>query len=66
MPADGDTSTWRLASDDYDESLPGGMSAHADYFEAWEAGIAKAWANNCVKTQKDCHSHLIGDGRELY
>ena len=65
VPADGDTSTWRLSSDTYDETWPGGMSAHADYFEAWEASVADAWANNCVKTGKDCHSHLLGDGRQI-
>lgn len=65
VPADGDTSGWRLSSDGYDEALEGGLSAHADYFEAWEPEVANAWANHCVKTRRDCHSHLLGDGHEI-
>jgi hypothetical protein len=25
----------------------------------------KAWTKNCDNAQKDCHSHLLGDGRMM-
>jgi hypothetical protein len=57
---------WRLASDKYDESIPGGRSAHADYDMAWQKDIIDAAVRNCVQASKDCHADLLGDGRTLY
>jgi hypothetical protein len=57
---------WRLASDMYDASQPGGYSAHGDYFEGWDPKVAEAFVNNCDRAQMDCHSHLLGDGRMIY
>jgi hypothetical protein len=57
---------WRLASDKYDESLPGGRSAHADYQMGWQKDIIDAAVRNCVQARKDCHANLLGDGRTLY
>jgi hypothetical protein len=57
---------WRLASDAYDPSLPGGYSSHGDWFNGWDSNISDAWAKNCIQAKKDCHSHLLGDGRRLF
>jgi Domain of unknown function (DUF1996) len=66
VDASTDSSRWRLASDMYDPSLPGGYSAHADYFEGWEREVAEAFVRNCDSASMDCHSHLLGDGRMIY
>ena len=57
---------WRLASDSYDKSLPGGYSSHGDWFGGWIGEVSDAWAKNCVQAKRDCHSHLLGDGRMIY
>ncbi len=61
-----DTSKWRLASDAYDASMPGGYSMHSDWMDGWNPEIKRAWSDNCVKAGVDCHAHLLGDGRMLY
>ena len=57
---------WRLSSDTYDMSLPGGYSSHADWVNGWEKAISDAWAAGCVEARRDCHAHLLGDGRMMY
>jgi hypothetical protein len=57
---------WRLSSDNYDATKPGGYSSHGDWFNGWRHDISEAWFQNCVAQNKDCHSHLLGDGRILY
>jgi hypothetical protein len=66
VPAANVTTKWRLASDKYDESIPGGRSAHADYDMAWQKDIIDAAVRNCVQSRKDCHADLLGDGRTLF
>jgi len=66
VPSPGAAKAWRLASDMYDRSLPAGYSSHGDWFNGWNADISDAWARACVNARRDCHSHLIGDGREMY
>jgi hypothetical protein len=61
-----DVTQLRLSSDHYADGLPGGYSAHADWFEAWDPGVRDAFVTNCVNKSADCHSHLLGDGREIY
>jgi hypothetical protein len=58
--------SWRLSSDTYDRSLPGGYSSHGDWFNGWEKEVSDAWAVKCVQARRDCHAHLIGDGRMMY
>jgi hypothetical protein len=65
VPKTGDTAFWRLASDNYDASQPAGFSGHGDYFMAWKPEIVKTWTQRCDREQKDCHSHLLGDGRAM-
>jgi hypothetical protein len=57
---------WRLSSDTYDASLPGGYSAHGDWFNGWKKEISDAWTKHCDQASVDCHSHLLGDGRKAY
>ena len=57
---------WRLSSDNYDRSKPAGYSSHGDWFNGWKGDISDAWAKNCIESLKDCHSHLLGDGRMIY
>jgi hypothetical protein len=57
---------WRLSSDLYDRSQPGGFSSHGDWFNGWKSDISDAWARNCVEAMKDCHAHLLGDGRRIF
>jgi hypothetical protein len=61
----GETKYWRLSSDNYDVSKPAGYSGHGDYFMAWKPEIVKVWTQKCDREQKDCHSHLLGDGRMM-
>jgi len=56
---------WRLVSDMYDQSLPGGMSAHADWFNGWDRATADAWLTNCVRAGKDCGKDNLNDGTGL-
>jgi hypothetical protein len=57
---------WRLSSDNYDRSAPGGYSSHGDWFNGWDSDVSDAWAKNCIASKKDCHSHLLGDGRMIF
>lgn len=57
---------WRLSSDNYSASQPGGYSAHADWMNGWRADIMDAFVANCDRPAVDCASHLIGDGRAIY
>jgi hypothetical protein len=76
LPAGTDTSKWRLSSDMYDDTSPGGRSAHADYMMAWPANDLQPDGNvrsfmetltkNCIQKRRDCHNNLLGDGRTLY
>ncbi|AKJ27182.1 DUF1996 domain-containing protein [Caldimonas brevitalea] len=56
---------WRLSSDMYDPSKPGGYSAHADWWNGWKPDIMDTWIRHCVQPGLDCHSHLLGDGRMM-
>ncbi len=61
-----DVTKLRLSSDHYATTLPGGYSSHADWFEAWEPDIRDAFVEHCINPARDCHAHLLGDGREIY
>jgi hypothetical protein len=66
MPSSGSTAGWHLASDMYDASLPGGFSAHADWFDGWDPAVVKTFVERCINPALDCHSHLLGDGRAIF
>ena len=62
----GQTRTWRLSSDAYNARMPGGYSSHADWFNGWRPEVVDAWVTGCEQAALDCHSHLLGDGREIF
>lgn len=66
VTASDDTSRWRLSSDNYSTSLPGGYSAHGDWFNGWRPDAMEAFINGCNRAALDCHSRLLGDGRAIY
>jgi len=61
-----DLSKWRLASDNYDKSLPGGYSSHADWINGWDEKIMEGIIKNCINIKGDCHAHLLGAGKAFY
>ncbi len=61
-----DTSKWFLSSDvDADsrvQTQPGGSTAHADWFGAWNKQINKEWVDNCSNVlNAECGSGLLAD-----
>ena len=42
-----------------DRLLPGGTTAHADWFGAWHPGAMDMWVENCNNTQADCENGLL-------
>ncbi len=66
VPTTGAALKWRLSSDKYSTSLPGGYSAHGDWFNGWKHDVSEAWFKGCLVAKKDCHAHLLGDGRMIY
>ena len=57
---------WRLSSDNYSSSLPGGYSAHGDWFNGWVPERMEKFVRECDQAARDCHSHLLGNGLEIY
>jgi len=57
---------WKLSSDHYDDSIPAGRSMHADWFDGWKESVMEAWVKGCNRAGRDCHSHLLGDGRRIF
>ncbi len=57
---------WRLASDNYAKSSAGGYSGHADWVNGWDEATFAGIVRNCLNASKDCHAHLLGDGRTYY
>jgi hypothetical protein len=63
---DAGTSKWRLSSDMYPTSSPAGYSSHADFMMGWDEAVHKTFVTKCINAAKDCHAHLIGDGRMYF
>jgi hypothetical protein len=57
---------WRLTSDMYATSLPGGRSAHADWMMGWDAPTMKTLVTQCLNKGLDCGVNFIGNGTEIY
>jgi Domain of unknown function (DUF1996) len=55
---------WRLSSDNY--SGPAGYSAHGDWWNGWDETVMNIIVSNCIHRALDCHSHLLGNGQEIY
>lgn len=56
---------WRLASDAYANTLPAGLSGHADYMIGWDEKVKATWMKNCDNARVDCHADNLGDGSRL-
>lgn len=63
VPAGANTGKWRLASDNYDSSQPGGYSIHGDWMNGWDPAITQLWGAKCMRERRDCGSANLGDGR---
>ena len=57
---------WRLSSDNYASTTPGGYSAHGDYLMGWDTTTMQKFIKNCDNPSVDCHANLLGDGTTLY
>jgi Domain of unknown function (DUF1996) len=66
VPSNARGSQLRFSSDAYPTTSPGGYSMHGDWFMGWKPDIRDAWINNCVRASRDCHAHLLGDGRSMF
>jgi hypothetical protein len=65
VTASSDPGRWRLSSDTYAGSLPGGYSVHGDWFDGWDADVKATWTDGCVRVPVTCGSHMLGDGRVM-
>lgn len=61
-----ETRHWRLSSDNYALSIPGGYSVHADWWNGWNESIMKNVVANCLRLGLDCPMGNLNDGRALY
>jgi hypothetical protein len=57
---------WRLSSDNYASTSPGGYSGHGDYILGWNTQTMQTFITNCDNLSIDCHTNLLGDGTWLY
>jgi hypothetical protein len=65
--ADSPMNKWRLASDNYTfNGRNAGYSGHADWVNGWDEKELEGIVKNCLNARKDCHAHLLGDGRMFY
>jgi hypothetical protein len=62
----GESGRWRLSSDNYAyNGSNAGYSGHADWVNGWDETFFATIVKNCLNPAKDCHAHLIGDGRSF-
>ncbi len=54
------TATWRLSSDNYASTIPGGWSSHADWWGGWQPAWAARMNDQCNKTLTNCGVDYIG------
>lgn len=66
VPAGSDTTKWRLSSDMYPNSSPGGYSGHGDWFNGWKPELMDLIASKCLAGRLDCGSNSLPDGRNMY
>ncbi len=72
VQAGDDLSKWRLSSDMYPTTSPGGYSLHGDWMNGWNndpadgKNFADIFTNNCLKPGMNCGNSLLGDGRQFY
>lgn len=54
------TANWRLSSDNYASSSPGGYSLHADWWGGWRTEWAQRIVDQCNNTPTDCGTNYVG------
>lgn len=57
------TASYRLVSDP--PTGPAGYTIHGDEWLLWAPDVMASFVQNCLNAKKDCHGHLVGDGRQL-
>ena len=57
---------WRLASDNYPSSMPGGYSAHADWVNGWDEQLFARVIADCIQARLDCHATMAGKDVKMY
>ncbi len=65
VTATDDVRAWRLSSDNYSTSTPGGFSFHGDWMNGWRDEVVATWLQGCVNKALDCNATLLGDGRQM-
>ena len=63
----GDSRYWRLASDNYtiDDEMPGGYSAHGDWFMAWHPEVMATLIAHCIQPGRSCTNGDLGNGWQM-
>lgn len=56
---------WRMSSDRYDRSKPGGFSSHADWVNGWDPATMETFIRYCDNGRKNCTNGQLGDGRAM-
>jgi hypothetical protein len=66
-PSTMSSANWKLASDMYqaDDTNFGGMSLHADWFNAWHPEVMQMILNHCIQQELDCHDGNLANGFRL-
>ena len=66
-PATRSSRGWRLASDRYEVTGldAGGLSLHADWFNAWHPEALQAVLDHCIRRRLDCHDGNLANGFRL-
>lgn len=59
------SATYRLSSDNYPTSQPGGYSLHGDWMNGWDQSIIGRVVKNCLNELRDCGGPNLGDGQTL-
>ncbi|MFL5582733.1 MAG: DUF1996 domain-containing protein [Gemmatimonadaceae bacterium] len=57
---------WRLSSDMYATTEPGGLSAHADWMNGWDPETMRTIVTQCLNRGVDCGVGSIGNGTTLF
>lgn len=60
------SATYRLSSDNYPSTQPGGFSLHADWMNGWDQTIVQRMVNGCLVGRKNCGGPNLGDGETLW
>ncbi|MFK7889224.1 MAG: DUF1996 domain-containing protein [Granulosicoccus sp.] len=48
-----------------DRILPGGTTAHADWFGAWHPQAMDLWVDNCNNSQEDCETGILSRNPDI-